>query len=219
MSREAFELISLISSLYVLIPLSVLVYRFGTLSTLQRKLGWLLLTIFLVELISNALWYQQVNNLPLYHVYSLIEFWLIINIYRLILPALLNHFRVIIVGSIFTLLAVVNALFFQSPFEFNSNVTTISSIVFIFLSLGVFYSLMRENKLPSLTSLPSFWIGAGQLLYFSSNLLLFFISSRMEFSEIENYLLWGTHAVVNCILLTFYAFALWNRTQAESISK
>ncbi|MFD2563398.1 hypothetical protein [Aquimarina rubra] len=210
MSPEFFDILGSISSFIVVIPLVLSIFKFKSLHKIQLKLVYLLVVVFVVEFIANILWYQKINNLPLYHFYAIIEFLLIINIYRVVLSKIFSKWFFIILGVAFTVFAVVNTLFFQDLNTFNSNVTTLLGVVVIFLALSYFYALLKEVKYSALETNPMFWINSGFLIYFSSNLILFFINNNMFKGSTEaSYLVWGLHAIVNIVLMLFYITALW----------
>ena len=214
MSKELFGNLRLISSFAVILPLLIALWKYNRLHKMQRKLMYLLLTTLVVESISNILWYQKINNLPVYHFYSIIEFVLIVNIYKDELNKLLpkRFFYVLII--MFSSFAIVNMCYFQSLWTFNSNATTLLGLLVIFLSLSYFYALLKEVKYSALEQNSMFWLNAGFLIYFSSNLILFFINNTMfedpnaKANEVS-YLLWGLHAIVNIILTIFYTISVW----------
>ncbi len=210
MGKQLFDNLSLISSFIVVIPLILSVVKIKLLNKVQLRLLYLLIIIFIVEIISNILWYKKMNNLPLYHFYAVIEFVLIINIYRIVLSKIFSKQVFIILGVAFTIFAIMNTLFFQNLNTFNSNVTTLMGLLVIFLALSYFYALLKEVKYSALETNPMFWINAGFLIYFSSNLILFFINNNMFKGSTEaSYLVWGLHAIVNIVLTIFYTIALW----------
>lgn len=214
MSEELFGNLRLISSFSVILPLLIALWKYNRLHKMQLKLGYLLIMILVVESISNVLWYQKENNLPVYHFYSIIEFILIVNIYKDELKKLFpkRFFYALII--VFSSFAIVNMCYFQNLWTFNSNATTLLGFLVIFLSLSYFYALLEEVKYSALEQNPMFWLNAGFLIYFSSNLILFFINNTMfedpnaKANEVS-YLLWGLHAIVNIILTIFYTISVW----------
>ncbi|WP_299221675.1 hypothetical protein [uncultured Aquimarina sp.] len=210
MSKILFENLTLVASVILLVPILVSIFRFRFLDSSQKKLLVLVLTTGLVEIISWILWYKKMNNLPLYHFYAVIEFLLIINIYRKVLSGLFSKNFFIILGIGFGIFSLANTLFFQDLYTFNSNVTTLIGLLVIFFSLSYFYALLKEVKYSALETNPMFWINSGFLIYFSSNLILFFINNNMFKGSTEaSYLVWGLHAIVNIVLTIFYTIALW----------
>ncbi|MHA7056738.1 hypothetical protein ACWGOQ_0005925 [Aquimarina sp. M1] len=210
MSKEVFQNITLVAFILLFLPLLVSVFRFKYLNSSQRKLFILVLCIVLVETTTRLLWYKKINNLPVYHFYAIIEFLLIINIYRTVLSKIYSKLFFSIISVAFTVFAVINMLFFQNLNTFNSNVTTLLGILVIFLALSYFYTLLKEIEYSALERNPMFWINSGFLIYFSSNLILFFINNNMFKGSTEaSYLVWGLHAIVNMVLTIFYTIALW----------
>ena len=212
MSEELFGTLRFISSFAVILPLLIALSKYHRLSKIQQKLVYLLITTLVVESISNVLWYQKINNLPVYHFYSIVEFILIVHIYKDELKKLFPKRFFYTIVAAFTIFSIVNMMYFQSLQTFNSNVTTLSGILVIFLALSYFYALLKEVKYSSLETNPMFWLNAGFLIYFSSNLLLFFVNNSL-FQESKakkvSYLLWGLHTVVNIILIIFYTISVW----------
>lgn len=209
--EELIKNISFILLFVILLPLFVAVFRRKMLTRVQRRLAYLVLLVAAFEMTSYLFWYNAVNNHPLYHFYSVFEFWLVLNIYQISLGKWLTSKVILLLGTAFTFFAIGNVIFLQDLTEFNSNVTTTSGIIIIFLSLVSFFQLLTKRSHSSVFSDPQFYINSGFLIYFSSNLVLFFISSRVTLSLEESYLIWGIHSIINCILIIFYTIALWIR--------
>ncbi len=211
MSKELFENIRFISLLIVGVPFIVALFRFKKLNKTQTILMVLLSIIIIVEIISLLFWYKKANNLPMYHVYTVIEFIIISKIYSVELKSMFSNSFFLILILLFGGFAVCNTIFFQGIFTFNSNAITVSGIIIIFFCLSYFYSLLKEIKYNALETNPMFWINSGFLIYFSSNLILFFINNYMFKDEASaaSYLVWGLHAIMNIVLNLFYTVALW----------
>lgn len=210
MSKELFQILANISSFMIVIPLILSGYKFKALYKIQTKLFYLIILTFIVELIANLLWRNKMNNLPIYHFYTVFELLLILNIYITVLKHPFSKKFFVFIGIGFTVFAIINTLYFQDLTTFNSNTTTLLGILVIFLALSYFYTLLKEVKYSALESNPMFWINSGFLIYFSSNLTLFFINNNIFKGSTEaSYLVWGLHAIVNIILIVFYTIAVW----------
>lgn len=210
MSEEFFGNLRLISSLTIILPLLLAIWKYDRLRQVQRKLFYLVILFSITELIANILWYQKLNNLPVYHFYTIIECLCILYIYKDALHKIYPKYLFTVLAVLFTVFCIVNMLFFQDIFTFNSNATTTLGLLVIFLSLSYFYALLKEVKYTLLERNPMFWLNAGFLIYFSSNLLLFFINNSMFTKPDEvSYLVWGLHAIVNIILVIFFTISIW----------
>ncbi|GAA4273378.1 hypothetical protein U6A24_20700 [Aquimarina gracilis] len=216
MSKEVFENLTLVASILLFLPLTISILKFKTLGVAQKKLAFLIWVTVIVEVISWMLWHQNINNLPMYHFYTVIQFLLIINIYKEELSILFPKAFFIVLGVVFTIFAITNTLFFQDLNTFNSNATTGLGLLTIFLALSYFYALLKEVKYSALENNAMFWISSGFLIYFSSNLILFFINNSI-FKEPNkvSYLVWGLHAIVNIVLTIFYTIALWVKLKRQ----
>ncbi len=210
MSKEFFGNLSFISSLAVILPLCVALWKYRRLGVMQQKLRYLLITIFIVEVIANVLWFRKENNMPVYNIYSILEFLLIVHMYKDALKRLFSKHFFTILSLVFVIFAIINMSVLQGIKTFNSNVTTMLGFIVIFLSLSYFYALLKEEIYSPLDKKPMFWINAGFLIYFSSNLILFFINNSMFTKpDAVSHLVWGLHAIVNIILIFFFTIAVW----------
>ena len=212
MSEQMFKNLTLVAFILLFFPAVILLVRSKVLAAVQKKIAVLVLVTLLVEVISRILWYKKINNLPIYHFYTVIEFLLILNVYKEPLRKVFDVKYLVIIGVGFTGFAILNTIFFQDLFTFNSNVTTLMGLLVVVFALSYFYALLKEVKYSALETNPMFWINSGFLIYFSSNLILFYMNNSL-FKEVSeaSLILWGLHAIVNIVLTIFYTIALWVR--------
>ena len=208
MNKELFKWLTLISSFIVLLPLFISLLKYSGLTRIQKKLTLFLFVVLIVEIVSNILWYKEINNHPIYHIYTVLEFLLILNIYNEILTKLFSKTVTVLIGISFIGFAILNILLYQDLFTFNSNTIQVLSYCAIFIAIASFYSMLKMSDL-SLFRNTTFLISTGILLYFSSNLVLFHINNSLDLSVSQSYLLWGTHAIINIISILFYTLAIW----------
>lgn len=204
-----------ISTFISIVPIVVGLFIFKRLTPIQRVLFTLVLLVFTTEVTAYVFWQKELNNNPIYHVYAIIEFFLILQIFKIELTNLLFHKTFNIVFVLFLMFGVVNAVLWQNVFIFNSNVTTVLSLLVIVLVLIYYYSLLQKAKLEPLDKMPIFWISSGMMLYFSTNLILFFISKNEIFINKNGYTIWSIHSVVNILSICFYTYALWIKPKTE----
>jgi hypothetical protein len=197
---------------YVILSGAVLigVLRFKTLNNDQRILFFLLILTSLVQLSSTILWKYKMNNLFLYHFYTVAEFLLLGVLYAKHLNGLVKTTFMQGLMFAFVILALINTLFFQSLNEFNSNITFTESLLMIVFSVLFFYKLLRDLQHRKLERVPIFWINMSVLTYFSGALILFHVSNELiSIPKEEREIVWGTHAVFSLVHYFLYAVALW----------
>jgi hypothetical protein len=204
-----------ISTFISIVPVLLSVFIFKKLSPIQLRLVTLIIVLFTTELTANIVWRQQINNNPIYHVYAVVEFFLILRIFKLELTKLFTLNKFIIIFVSFLTFAIINVIVWQNIFVFNSNVTTLSSFLIVVLVLIYFYSLLQKENLAPLGRIPIFWISAGMMVYFSTNLILFFITKNETFELVNRHSIWSIHAMVSILSICFYTYALWIKPKTE----
>lgn len=188
---------------------------------LKKRLKLFSLFLFfsaIMQLISGIMWWNKINNLPLLHVYVAGGFVCIALFYRELFRHLLDHRILLCVAIAFVVFAILNALFFQSLFQFSSRTLTVESILVIVISLSTFTLFMNDYgsdiELPDRKSLS--WINAGFFIYFSSNLLIFYFGDifTRKFSVYLNQNTWMLHSFFSMIMYSCFIVALWKRPRS-----
>jgi hypothetical protein len=112
-----------------------------------KRISWYLFFNLFIEFSAHtaAHWYHQ--NLPLLHLYTLGEFWLWSIFYGFILDknALLNRYFYPFTGFI-SLLLVLNSVFIQSIFVYNSYAITLVQLIIILYSLSYAFYFPEEKE-------------------------------------------------------------------------
>ncbi|MEM6396523.1 MAG: hypothetical protein AAF741_09260 [Bacteroidota bacterium] len=225
MIREVFIVLTRLSSLSILIPLLLGIIRIALalrprFTPLQKRiLIYVIVTVFfeiLAQHFSTPFWKWltgEARNMPGAHVFTVVQFGLIVWIYKEIVDKVnVNLWWILIVA--FAILGLYNGLYYDGFRNFNPTTRAVQATVMLSLIIGYFYSLLQEEKLVRLENEPLFWTSAGLLLYFTGNLLIFLVSNFL-LSDTSNYdtirALYCIHAVLNILLNISLAIALWIR--------
>ena len=193
----------------IFIPFFVAIYNRKKLTYPLKYLGYLMYFSALIEIISEIMWWKEMNNLFLLHIYVIAEFILIGWMYQLYLYKLYNRNIIPILILAFSIFSVINSLFIQSIQTFNTHSRPIGNFIFIIFSISYFYKLLKELKIRYLELNPMFWINTGILIYFSGSLFLFIFSNYLLKNSTQNNLFWTIHAGLNIFINIFYAIGLW----------
>lgn len=196
---------------YILIlSLTIGIIRYKYLKKETRVVFYYILLGIFFECLTRYLGYLKFRNiLPLLHLYTVLEFSLIWLFFYQFFNSFYSKKGMVVLLCTFVLLAILNAIFLQNIFSFNTNVRSMESILVIALSLLAFYKIINELDTRDPTQQPVFWIGAGFLVYFAGNLVVFSLSNY--FSK-NNHLLsvsYGIHAILMVILHCFFSVGLW----------
>lgn len=197
--------------------LSLLVGLF-CIKTIKRFLIPLFLLVFIsafVEIINlivevTAINNSTINNLPILHIYTGIEFSLIFIFYMLFYK---QYYKLKILYLLLPLFYVVTYIDYKvnGLNEMDSFSVTVESTFFIVLSLLSFFFIIRHLIFENILNMPFFWINSGILIYFSGNILLFIFSNSFDKSEMKTFsMLWFTiHSLLNIIYNSLICIGFW----------
>ncbi|MEO1449924.1 MAG: hypothetical protein AAFV07_10375, partial [Bacteroidota bacterium] len=199
--------------------------RFRQLSAAQRILFLLVLVGCVTEVGSYVvmLWEVWPNNLPFLHVYTIVEFILIISIFYHGKPGWLSieAYVGLLVGGVS--IALGNIVFFQGIWEVNSFSRSLESISLILICLLFFsYTLRKLDELNFSRSFMS-WFATAILIYFVANLLLFIYSDFIVGNNIVTerdqrifQIVWSVFNLMNLVRYVLFSIALYCNDTVEN---
>ncbi len=203
-----------VSPVAILFPIIISFIRFQHLGIELKTLSVFLYITAVFEIIFIILANYSINNLPFFHLYAIIEFsFLGVIFYRVFTrPSFKKAIIVTIIA--FAAFAVINALFIQSIYEFNTIARAVESFLLILLALLFFYKVFQESTVKRLERYPMFWISSGILVYFCGSFFLFIFSNYILGQSGDMlHAYWGIHSTLNIVLNLFFAMGLWYSPQ------
>ncbi len=173
-------------------------------------LGYFLLFNLAIEIGARLIVYYLPNNLPLLHLYTLGELILLSLFYRYVLPVNLfkwRHFAVFI--AFISLLIILNTIFLQSIFVFNSYSKTLVQIIIILYSILFFFHLPETPGFRQ----PEAWslrvINSAVLIYYCGSLFIFMFSNIFIEKSIIYHGFWIFNALLNFLFQILVLIGLW----------
>lgn len=192
-----------------LIPVVVAVYRRSQLATRHRILVIYLALTMLVNVICRILAQQGINNIPVLHFYALLEMWLFSGFFYRVIKN--NTLKRIIwaIPIVFIILCVINFVFFQSIYTFNTYTRPLGAIVIIFFCMAYWWQPASAEESEVWTAVADNWVVSAILFYFSSALFLFIFSNYLiqQVSKQANVLIWNIHAAIVMLMYLMLAVA------------
>jgi len=193
----------------ILIPLITGLRFYGA---LDRKFKILLLYFFIsgtTEIIASNMKIIFSNNMPLLHIFTIIEFFLFATIYYIYFS---NHQlakRMIAISSfLFLLSAVLDATYFNGFWRSNTISHSVESIILVMFSLLYFFSFFKEISEEEVWKKSMFWLSSGVVIYFSINIFLFMLANYLLK---KNYNLvdqgYNMHAFINIFVNIIFAIS------------
>ena len=160
---------------------------------------------------SFVYWKQSINNLPVTHIFTLFEFLILIRFYSKLLMGFISKKVFILLTIFFTIFALIDSIFLESIFSFNTLGRSVEALIFISLSFCWFIKLLKsEYDLNSSTSKGISYIVGGFFIYFSGSIILFSFSNyinKMTYSLSLN--IWTMHTILSVILFLAISLGLF----------
>lgn len=182
-------------------------FFFKKLGTPFRRFCYFLIWNLLIEISARVFAYYEVNNLPLLHLYTLGEFILLSYFYQSLIekPVFFQkkYWYFVFIGA---LLIIVNSLFFQNIYGFNTIAKTFVQIIIISFAVLFFYHLTEKQSLSHPVKKSLRLVNSAIIVYYSGSFFIF-MCSQISFSHSDLYkVFWVFNAILNLI---FQMLVLW----------
>lgn len=145
------------------------------------------------------------NTYLIGNIYLVAQFSLLALLFRKQLP---NPRIVDIILFLFIVFCIIDFLFFQGPWVFNSVSSVVTSFVLISFCLFYFYKLLNDLPIVHIHELPMLWISFAVLIYYGGNFFLFLVNNHLTHDG-PHKLMWILHNLLNISKNILFAFALW----------
>lgn len=201
------QVLLFVSAWIIVVPVLISLVLFRRFDKGLKILGIHVFIACTVELVSYILMQQKRNNLPLLHVYTLTEFILLYLFYENFIGNRYNTWWLRSIALCFVLLSLINSLFIQSVYTFNSYARGLEALLLLLLALLCFYKISVWGRTGYN---PVIWINTGILLYFSGAFTLFILSNYiLPMGYTLNVQIWAVHSFLSILLYTFISIGLW----------
>ncbi len=162
------------------------------------------------EILSYVLWKTRRNTLPPLHVYTILEYLLLLNFYYSILKQFFSN-RIFISLAVFgCLFFIFDSIFLESIYTYNSYGRSVEALVIIFLCMSWYVKLISEETVDHSLHRSLKFINSAFLIYFAGSVMLFsFANSISHLAAKFSLSLWVLHTLLVFILYTLIAIGLW----------
>ena len=154
--------------------------------------------------------YHVINNFPGIHVFIFTGLLFYSVIYYKAFSTLLLKRIVFILSSIGFLVLIISTIFFEGFMDYPSIANTVLSVIVIIFSLIYFYQMLSRQEFVHIEKQGLFWISAGVLLYFATNVFLFMLFKRILEEHQED--LYMIHTVTNIIANILFTVGILCKT-------
>ena len=194
----------------VFIPLLLAILYYKRFPDVLKNVSYYMIAAALTELLSYIMWKQRKNNLPLLHIYTIIEYLLLLKFYYSILKDFLPKTAFIILAVAPPLFFIFDSLFIENIYNFNPYARSVESLIIIFLAMSWYLKLVSSDMKDIALEKSLKFINAAFLIYFSGSIMLFSFSDPIS-RLVQNLRLsiWTVHTLLTVTLYVLLALGLW----------
>ncbi|MEZ4953978.1 MAG: hypothetical protein R2825_10430 [Saprospiraceae bacterium] len=208
--------LSHVAKAFLLINIIIFIVKYKMFPIVIKVFGCFLFIDFLTEILAMVLFYQHVNNLPLLHFYTLLEFVSLSMFYKYIFKEkiIFQKYFWFIFSSVFIFI-VLNSIFFQSIFEFNSNAKTLVQLILIGCAVYYFFNAYGKIDLTKNEHLGLILINGAIIIYNAGSLFVFMFSNvllKSNLSHVAQNGFWLLNSVLFLLFQLLILFSLWKIT-------
>jgi len=187
--------------LFILAPLIVGLRGFRSFDQAAKTLVWYLIISAFTTIIAVYLAYNHINNMPVFHIFTILEFMILTLFYRHLAANRLAKQVLTFFICAFLVFGIINAIYIQPINTYNSLPRSIESLLLITFSLTSFYTSLGENNTTLKRTKDLLWINIGIICYFSGALFLFIFSEYIAKDPSTYRIGWIIHAVLLAAVL------------------
>lgn len=200
-----------------LIPILAGLIYYKRLNKPLRMLLVYLIASFIINTAGSVLAAYSINNLPLLHVYTIVEVVTVMLYYLYAFGKgdIGKWIKAIMV--VFPVICIINFTFFQSIYTFNTYTRPLAAIIIIVFTS--WYLAVQSNiKNPELVTRSGRMVAAGFMIYYCSSVFQFIFSniiSKSVSADIK-WLIWDIHATFVLIMyLLFFRAIIYERDKRK----
>lgn len=204
-----------IYSAWAILLFGWLLHFFRKFDLKYQPILWLLLASTLCDLLGKYLKYEYANNMPAFHLYSLLHGISLVWFFSLNIR---NRNAVLQIGGTYLVLYILNSLFYENIFTYNAIAKVTQNVFFIGMSFWYFFDVYKFETNLDLQSFGIFWIVVGILIYHSGALFTSLFSAKiLSMEDGSLFAQWILHNVSAIIKNILFFIGLWmGRTRLQT---
>jgi hypothetical protein len=181
----------------------------------QKMIALYIMLAFITEIFAKIIGAIHLNNLPVLHVYTLLQFLIVAWLYKPFMSGRIMPIIWLVFTVAFLIGSIINSLFIQSVWVFNGYARASESLIIVLFVLWYFRKLLfSEEAVKPLQDIPMFWISTGMLFYFSACFFVFLLSGDVYIINSKVFAIsWAFHDLILIIHYIFITAALWPTRQ------
>lgn len=192
--------------------LAILILR-KHLTSGQVRLVYIVLVMFLNELLTRLLRVNEIDNLWVYHIYVPMLFWSVTHAYATETTSLKHKSLLKVASVLFSAFCLYESLYLKRIFALNSMSIIVASSAYIVMSIVYLRNLLNQDRAIAVYKLPLFWLSSGGIVYYASTFVLFAFYEQI-INDSQLFIVgWTLNAVFYLLLIMCYTVGLlkWDK--------
>ncbi|WP_113634643.1 hypothetical protein [Nubsella zeaxanthinifaciens] len=197
-------LIGIVVPLSILLPIGVFIFKYKYADRAMKTIFYYLIAAGITNLTAILLIEMGMRNLPLLHVYTVVETLFFLSYFKSIFNSQKISRYLNLLMVVFPIICIINFLFLQDIFSFNTYTRPLEAL--IITAICLFY-LYRSGFVEDLMKKPVSWVNIGIMAYFPAASIIFLMSNYFVFKSYNkelNTLVWNIHSLL--VLIMYLAF-------------
>ena len=152
---------------------------------------------------------EQSNNMPFFHVYILVEYLLLLQVFKLMFGHRIKIPVWHILMILFFVIWLLNVITGEGWWGFPDYIHALEAVIIVTLVIKWFLTMLKEKKVSNPEKTFGFWICFGLLIAFTGNFLMFLFPKFLINAGREVFAaIWKVNAVLIIIQYLSYTIAL-----------
>ncbi len=199
-------IVGYIVPLSILFPIIIFLFKYKFASKATKYLFYYLIAAALINLAALVVVRMGMRNLPLLHLYTLVETLFFLAYFHSIFDSVRIKNAIKFLMFAFPILCIINFVFIQDLFTYNTYTRPLEALIVTTICMLYFYkSGFSENWLNS----PINWLNMGILIYFPAASIIFILSNYFTFVGGNREMtrsIWNLHA-----FLVLAMYLIWTK--------
>jgi hypothetical protein len=166
----------------------------------------------ITQVVSYILWDHRINNLPALHIFTILEYLLVLWYFSRLLNDFFPKWSWLFLAAAFPLYSIADSIWIEPINTFNSYSRTVEALIIIFLSVCWFVKNLTFSDTGKPMQTSSRYIVSGFLIYFTGSLVLFSFGNYINKLMINLVInIWMLHTLLDLILYLLITIGLWKQ--------
>lgn len=196
---------------FVVFPLLTALIKYARLPRHFKVLTWYLVLSAVTSVFSTVWAFRKWNNMPVMHIYTFLECWLLVLYFRSLLREAGQRWYVKLLVPGFFLVCCANAIFVQGIYTYNTYTKSLEALILISFCIACFKAALDSAGTQSVFPRQVSYVNSAFLIYFSGSLVLFTIFNFIVAHVLLVHIMMSIHATLLMIVYLIIGVAIWKQ--------